>query len=150
MITLKPAEETLRDLLIDRARTDPKFISHGELAEAMDNIAWRISGPRFQPVTNALTHVNTYEMEHGRPMVGALAVTRSPSSAAGFAGLARNLGLDVPETVEGERQFCRDELVRAVAYWSEHEDDPAGDARHDAIMGELATIKRMLRTLVHA
>jgi hypothetical protein len=39
-----------------------------------------------------------------------------------------------------------DELVR---YWTTRSDDSVQDARFDAVMTELAAIKRMVRTLTH-
>ncbi|MGA2828528.1 MAG: hypothetical protein ABSF03_20690 [Streptosporangiaceae bacterium] len=41
-------------------------------------------------------------------------------------------------------------MQAAVEHWTEHEEAEEADAKHAAIMRELATIKRMLRLLVHS
>jgi hypothetical protein len=44
----------------------------------------------------------------------------------------------------------REQLTASADHWSGHADGvPLTDVQFDAIIGELATIKRMLRSLLH-
>lgn len=161
MIALTPAEEHLRDFLIERAaQADPadlpaSTMSYGELAAAADpdgELGWKRGHPRYSKLITALFHVNSYEVEHGRPMVGAFAVSvDSGTSGSGFAGLGRDLGREVGEGKDAEREFWRTELEDSAAYWSAPGKDGGGlsDAQFNMIMAELAKIKQMVRQLRH-
>jgi len=162
MITLTPAEVHLRDLLTARAAgADPAApeewtMTYGELATAADpngEYGWNQGHPRYSRLITALFHVNSYEVEHGRPMVGAFAVSvDSRTSGSGFANLGLDLGREVGEGKAAERDFWKAELERSVAYWSADSRAASGglsDAQFDAIMAELSKIKQMLRQLRH-
>jgi hypothetical protein len=162
MITLTPAENRLRDFLIEQARTadpgDPETstITYTVLAETLDpdmTLGLNQPGPRTGRLTTALYHLNKHEHERHRPLVGAFAVSKGGdrTSDSGFAGLARDeLGFDIPEDKAAERAFWRGQLDQSVEYWSrDREDGALTDAQFTTIMAELATIKRMLRQLMH-
>jgi hypothetical protein len=107
--------------------------------------------PRF---TTALYHVNLYELDHDRPMVGALAVVNTRSSIKGFAGVGRERDLLDGDSPDEERAFWQDQRDRAIKYWSAAEVAAGGggvmpDAQFDAIMAELSKIKQMLRQILH-
>ena len=84
-------------------------------------------------------------------MIGAFAVSvDSRTSGSGFAALGRELGRAVGEGKDAERTFWRGELADAVAYWSDKSADGGlADAQFDAIMAELATLRRGVRALAH-
>jgi hypothetical protein len=171
MITLTAAEEDLRAFLITMARSAAKVdltvsprtllnagvtMAYGEMARELDPdraLGWNDDG-HYKRLITALFHVNTYELERSRPMVGAFAVIKnSPhTSGGGFAGMARDKGLDAPDDADpaGQTQFWREQLAASADYWNTQSDGaPMTDAQFDAIMSELATIKRMLRSLLH-
>lgn len=171
MITLTTAEEGLQAFLIMRARSaadhdlaaTPRTLlnagvtmAYGEMARELDPdgaVGWN-DGGRYKRLTHALYHVNTYELEHHRPMVGAFAVSKtSPhTSGGGFAGMARDAGLDAPgdDDPVGQTRFWREQLTASANLWSTQSDGASlTDAQFDAIMSELATIKQMLRSLLH-
>jgi hypothetical protein len=160
MITLTPAEELLREFLVEQARkADPgaaeaAMITYTELAEALDRdgeLGWRQSYPRFTPLRAPLYHVALYEAEHNRPLVTALVVrTGGRRPGDGFYYAARQVGYTVPEDKAAEREFWHGHLAEVVRYWSGGPDVVAmADAHHAAVMAELAIIKRMLRQLLH-
>jgi hypothetical protein len=159
MISLTPDEERLRDHLIDivasadRERPESSIRSYGDLAAAIDTdggVGWRQGHPRYSRVITALYHINKYEAEHGRPMIGAL-VGHGPKSDKGFADCAREC--HVARDGASDSEVRRTELHRSVEYWQERATDKAEtslpDAQFNAIMGELATIKKMVRQLLH-
>ena len=159
-ITLKPAEAHLREVLIGlAAEADPSdpsasALSYGDLAAAADadgSLGWRQGHPRYSKLITALFHVNSYEVEHGRPMIGAFAVSvDSRTSGSGFAALGRELGRAVGDGKDAERTFWRGELADAVAYWSDKSADGGlSDVQYDAIMAELAILRRSVRALAH-
>ena len=140
MITLTPAELELRDFLAEIAvaanagEHKVHTVTDGQIAEALDpdnELTWKQGHPRYSRVVTALYHVNTYEHEHRRPLVGRLR-RRSKSSVAGYANLARedlgHLGTD--------DEIWQAEMKASAAYWS---GPRAGaivgpDAQFDAIM----------------
>lgn len=171
MITLTAAEEDLQTFLIQMARSaadhdltaSPRTLlktgvtmAYGEMARKLDPdraLGWN-DGGHYTRLTHALYHVNTYELEHSRPMVGAFAVSKGNphTSGGGFAGMARDAGLDAPGDYDpqGQTRFWREQLTDSADYWSTHSDTaPLTDGQFDAIMSELATIKRMLRSVLH-
>jgi hypothetical protein len=159
-ITLKPAEQHLLEVLIGlAAEADPadpsaSALSYGDLAAAADpdgSLGWKQGHPRYSKLITALYHVNSYEVDHGRPMIGAFAVSvDSRTSGSGFAALGRELGRTVGEGKDAERRFWRGELADAVAYWSDKSADGGlSDAQYDAIMAELAILRRGVRALAH-
>jgi hypothetical protein len=87
-------------------------------------------------------------------MVGAFAVSKAypHTSGSGFAGMARDAGLEAPgdDDPQGQTRFWREQLTASADHWSTHPDGaPLTDVQFDAIMSELTTIKRMLRSLLH-
>jgi hypothetical protein len=171
MITLTAAEEDLQAFLTTMARaaadhdlsTSPRTLlkagvtmAYGEMAKELDPdgaLGWN-DGGHYRRLTHALYHVNTYQLEHGRPMVGAFAVSKGNphTSGGGFAGMARDAGLDAPgdDDPQGQTQFWREQLIASAEHWSTQRDGALlTDVQFDAIMSELATIKRMLRSLLH-
>jgi hypothetical protein len=60
--------------------------------------------------------MNSYEVENDRPMVGALAVSKTTGhSGSGFAGLGRELGFPVPKDEEGRRSSGRPNWTRRLS-----------------------------------
>jgi hypothetical protein len=147
MITLTPPEESLRAFLINLARTTGRPMRYGAMAEATD--------PEHDPndrhhrrLQKRLFHVNTYELEHGRPMIGAFAVNSTGAAGGGLAKMARPHGIHVPEG--GESQFASDQVDASIAYWTTHDEDPQTDAQLALILGKLSSIERMVRTQVYS
>lgn len=151
MITLTPVENDLRAYLIKAAgANDPKdrIRPYPRVAEATD--------PEYDPhdeshgwLKQRLFHISSYEAEHGRPMLSALVVNRYDYRPENdLYDLARRLGRlkDGDDAV----RWWNTELDEISRYWTTHSDDPLQDAQFNAIMTELAHIKRMLRTLMHA
>jgi hypothetical protein len=151
MIVLTTAEQGLRAFLIPLAGKD-QTMGYRDMSEAVDpdgTIGWN-DGGRSKRLTHALFHISSYEHEHGRPLLSAMAVAKITGEASeGFAIMGRGLGFEVPPTAVGERRFWLDQRQKSVAHWTTHEDDPMADAQFSAIMTELSEVKRMLRTLVH-
>ena len=160
MTTLTLVEERLRNFLIDRARTahagnpETATMTYQDLAGALDpdgDFGLKQGAPRFTRLIRALFHMNSYEVEKGRPMVGALAVSKTTGdSGSGFAGLGRELGFPVPKDEEGEKKFWQAQLDQAIEHWSgNHEDNGRPDDQFAAILTELRTIRKTLQELVH-
>ena len=158
MVTLTPAEEHLRDFLIERAaRAAEPPTTYGALMAEFDpknSTGLNQVGSYFPRLSTALYHVNLYEMDHRRPMVGALAVVNSRSSIKGFAGVGHERDLLEGDSPEDARAFWQDQLDRSIQYWSaaRAETGDSGslpDAQFDAIMTELSKIKQMIRQLRH-
>jgi hypothetical protein len=165
MITLTPAEVRLRGFLAKHAWSasrapDPQqeTFTYARLAAEVDpdnDLGWKQGHPRYSRLITGLYHVNNSEAEHGRPMIGAFAVS-TRSSIEGFAEMARR----EPGRTGEDYEIWQSEISSSAAYWGENwdedstEDGAAGrgalsDAQFDAIMGELSKIKRMLRTLMN-
>jgi hypothetical protein len=162
MISLTLDEDRLRLALIGQARSgdpaDPVASAKGyyEWCDQLDpdgRLGWKSGHARG--LARALYHVNLYEAEHGRPMVGALAINVMKGQAGGgFLTCHRDAGLpDAPDETGTGRATWRMALEESVKYWqSDHADDEQhrlSDAQFDAIMAELGKIKQMLRTLRH-
>jgi hypothetical protein len=157
VITLTPAEEILRQRLIDLASGRLESQSYGDMADTIDAeglLGFASGHPRYTHLIHALYHVNVFEHEHGRPMVGALAVSKSTGhSGAGFADVGRRQGFEIARTAEAEFAFWQDQRDKSYAYWAEHDEGSKillTDAQFTAIMNELATIKRLLRQALHS
>jgi len=96
----------------------------------------------FYGLLEALGHVSTYEVEHGRPMLTALVVnkeTRIPGE--GFASLGEHLG----RRVANEEEFWHTELAATVELWSRSDPVLLLDAAVERLMRELVTIKDRVR-----
>ncbi len=151
MITLTSAEYHLRAYLIEQAQAnDPtdRLRPHRRVAEATD--------PEHNPndeshdrLKQRLFHISAYEVEHGRPMLSALVVNRHDyRPERDLYDLARRLGRLKDD--KSELEWWNSELEQITRYWATHSDDPVKDAQFNTVMTELASIKRMLRTLMHA
>jgi hypothetical protein len=164
MISLTPDEKRLRDFLAAAlaAQADPSnpeacTITYKDLAVALDpdgSIGWKHGHPRYTRLITALYHINTYEVEHGRPMVGAFVVhVTDGRPGTGFAALGRQLGRLTEDGEDAEYAFWLAEMDASVEYWSAATAETAKpgltDTQFDAIMAELSTIKQMLRQLLH-
>ena len=115
---LTSAEKQMLDSLVARlVGGNTKTITYGELAHSVD--------PDYNPrdrhhrrITRALYHLNHYEVENGRPMIGALIVRASDGLPGdGFAAVARELNqLDSGDPAL-EHEFWKAELARLYEYW---------------------------------
>lgn len=148
MITLTPAEKNLRAYLIDLARRDEDWLRpYGRVAADTDP-EHDPNDRRHARLKKRLFHVSSYEVEHDRPMLSALVVRSVDYQPGnGMYELARGLGRMMPG--DAERQWWNAELDEVRRYWRTKSDDPIKDAQFDAIMAELAVIKRMLRSMIH-
>jgi len=157
MITLKPAEERLRDFLIERAAraAEPPTTYAALMAEFDPDNSTGLNqvGSYYPRLSTALYHVNLCELDHHRPMVGALAVVNTRSSIKGFAGVGREQGLLDGDSPEEERRFWQDQREQAIKHWSAATAAAGGgalsDDQFDQVMGELSKIKQMLRQILH-
>lgn len=148
MITLAPAEKSLRGYLIDLARRDDDWLRpYGRVAADTD--------PEHDPndrrhvrLKKRLFHVSSYEVEHGRPMLSTLVVRAADyRPGKGMYELAIQLGRMNQD--DDQVKWWNTELEELRRYWRTQSDDPIKDSQFDAVMSELAIIKRMLRTLMH-
>jgi hypothetical protein len=157
-ITLKPAEERLRDFLIERAAraAEPPATYAALMAEFDPDNSTGLNqvGSYYPRLSRALFHINVRELDHHRPMVGALAVVNTRSSISGFAGVGREQGLLDGDSPEEERRFWQDQREQAIKHWSDAttaagDGGALSDDQFDQIMGELSKIKQMLRQILH-
>src|SRR5262245_390439 len=101
MISLTLDEDRLRLALIGRARTadpaNPAASAKGYYAwcdqlDPDERLGWKAGHARG--LARALYHVNLYEAEHSRPLVGALAINVMQGQAGGgFLTCHRDAGL---------------------------------------------------------
>jgi len=136
MTELTSFQQRLRDFLTSR---DPEKITYQELARAMDPDV-NPRDRRFKRLTNALYHVNKYEHENGRPLIGALVVRASDGLPGdGFYSCAR--GLDFKFDDSEETVFWEAELARVIEYWGGKPQETQLDrieAKLDRIIKKLA------------
>ena len=133
MTELTSFQQRLRDFLSSHA---PERITYQELARAMDpDVNPRTR--RFKRLTTALYHVNKYEHENGRPMIGALVVRSSDGLPGdGFYWCARDLGFEFDDSAE--IAFWEAELARVIKYWGSQPQETQLDrieAKLDRIIG---------------
>jgi hypothetical protein len=160
MLKLTRAEnDLLRPWLIDRMRTGGQTITDEALAAELDpdgSLGWNDGGD-YRGLSQALFHIATFEVEHGRP-VGLVALAISPleqPSDDGIHPMARRLLFELPDgaaapAIWAQKQFWTSKLAEATLYWTEgHENGQMPDAQFDAIMAELSKIKQMIRQLQH-
>jgi hypothetical protein len=167
MISLTPDEERLRRHLIFIAAAaspdhpEASVVSYEQVAEALDpdgSIGWN-QPRRYTRLIRGLYHVLKYEAEHGRPLVTAF-VGRKTGTAKGIPGdgffeAAREVKRLTSDSPQDEYAFWKDELAALVKLWSAPNGKAANqtglsDSHYDAIMGELSTIKKMLRQILHS
>lgn len=65
----------------------------------------------------------------------------------GMYELARGLGRMKAE--DADLEWWNVEIEELRRYWAAQPDDPIKDTQFDALMAELATIKRMIRAVMH-
>ncbi len=85
-------------------------------------------------------------------MIGAFAVSSdSRTSGSGFADVGREVGREVGEGREAEREFWLSEVTASAAHWSgvRTGNGRLSDAQFNTIMAELSKIKQMVRQLLH-
>jgi hypothetical protein len=150
MTALTSFERSLKRTLIDHARrADPDKphdarLSYGELGLELDPeglSTYPMTRPPFRGLNEALGHVVRHEVEHGRPLLTALVVTKDTGSPGpGFAGLARELGL----TVTHDDEFAQQELERVVHFWAEGDIVSVIDAATDRILAKIHELERRL------
>lgn len=167
MISLTPDEERLRDHLIGiAASADPEHpeasvVTYEQVAKALDpdrRIGWN-QPRRYTRLITALYHVLRYEAERGRPLITAF-VGRKTGAGKGIPGegffwAAREAKRLTGDSPQDEYAFWKDELVALVNLWSASDGNVAdrtglSDSQFDAIMGELSTIKKLVRQVLHA
>ena len=136
MTELTSFQQRLRDFLTSHA---PEKITYQELARVMDPDV-NPRDRRFKRLTTALYHVNTYEHENGRPMIGALVVRASDGLPGdGFYWCARQLGYDFEDSEEAA--FWEAELTQVSEYWGSQPQETQLDrieAKLDQILKRLA------------
>jgi hypothetical protein len=160
-MSLNDIDKIVRDCLIAyiRGPAEDKTLSYEALAQLGDphgDLGLHHGGgsDRYTALSKALFHISSYEVEQGRPMLSALVVHKGGQykglPGPGFFKLARRLRFAVDDSDTAEQAFWDAQVRAAVEHWTEHEEAGDADAKHAAIMKELATIKRMLRLLVHS
>lgn len=136
MTELTSFQQRLRDFLTSHA---PEKITYQELARVMDPDV-NPRDRRFKRLTTALYHVNTYEHENDRPMIGALVVRASDGLPGdGFYWCARQLGLEFDDSEAPA--FWEAELARVSEYWGSQPQETQLDrieAKLDQILMMLA------------
>ena len=136
MTELTSFQQRLRDFLTSHA---PGKITYQELARVMDPDV-NPRDRRFKRLTTALYHVNTYEHENGRPMIGALVVRASDGLPGdGFYWCARQLGFEFEDSEAAA--FWEAELAQVSEYWGSQPQETQLDrieAKLDQILKKLA------------
>jgi hypothetical protein len=136
MTELTSFQQRLRDFLTSHA---PEKITYQELARVMDPDV-NPRDRRFKRLTTALYHVNTYEHENGRPMIGALVVRASDGLPGdGFYWCARQLGFEFEDSEAAA--FWKAELAQVSEYWGSQPQETQLDrieAKLDQILKRLA------------
>jgi hypothetical protein len=136
MTELNSFEQRLRDFL----STHPQeTITYQALARAMDPDV-NPRDRRFKRLTTALLHVNTYEDEHQRPMLGALVVRASDGLPGdGFYWCAKKLKHEFED--DEAFAFWQKELARVVEYWGDQPEETQLDrieTKLDRVLAKLA------------
>ena len=136
MTELTSFQQRLRDFLTSHA---PEKITYQELARVMDPDV-NPRDRRFKRLTTALYHVNTYEHENGRPMIGALVVRASDGLPGdGFYWCAKQLGFEFEDSEAAA--FWEAELAQVSEYWGSQPQETQLDrieAKLDQILKRLA------------
>jgi hypothetical protein len=136
MTELTSFQQRLLDFLTSR---DPEKITYQELARAMDPDV-NPRDRRFKRLTNALYHVNKYEHENERPLIGALVVRASDELPGdGFYSCAKELKIKFDDSQK--TAFWKAELARVIEYWGSKPQETQLDrieAKLDRIIRKLA------------
>ncbi len=87
-------------------------------SEVASLIGLGITNPRDPRLRKILHEICSYEVEHGRPMLGAVVVRKADKHPGeGFFKRARELGLF---RESDKLAFWASELSKVYAYWSSH------------------------------
>jgi hypothetical protein len=99
-------------ILVARARG---LLTYTEIAPLVDS---KITSPRDPKIAQTLHEICSYEVRHGRPMLGSVVVRRADKHPGkGYFKGAQKLGLF---SVGDELTFWQSELNRVYHYWSAH------------------------------
>lgn len=150
MTTLTTVERRIRRVLVQRARAADVHdlrsacLSYAHLGLAFDPDGEEpgTSRPPFRTLYSMLGHISMYEVEHGRPMLSALVVTKETGlPGEGFAKLAKHLGI---QAGDGEMALWDAQLARVVEFWTDDDPTLALDAALERVTRELASIRAAL------
>jgi hypothetical protein len=151
MMTLTAFERSIRAALVVRAReaggdATVAPLTYGDLDRILGSER-RAGDPALKwPRTEffeALGHVSMYEVEHGRPVLTALVVTKDAGlPGPGFEKLARHLGFDL---AGGADQFWAQEVEEIVDFWGSDPALAALDRATEMLDDRLRGIQRLLR-----
>ena len=98
-------------LLVEKARAASR-VTYKEVGEKTG-----VTGVRYRDLTNRLYAINTFEHEHGRPLLGVIVFNiRERRPGGGFFGLARDLGYKFAD----EDRFWRHHVMRVFLYWRDY------------------------------
>ena len=102
------------DKLVQVARAK-SLVTYSEIAPL---VTGKINSPRSPMLGKILRNICSYEVQHGRPMLGSVVVHKTDGHPGkGYFKGARILGL----LVGGEElNFWQSELDRVYLYWSSH------------------------------
>lgn len=154
MISLTRTERDIRRVLVNQARggvaaPESRCLTYEELGKAFDPRgeylhSYPMSVPPFRGLGEALGHISMYEADHGRPLLSSLVVRKAERTPGpGFGDLARHIGFEVSD----DDEFWKSEVRETVEFWSDDDPTRFEDARHERVMRELVTIKRLLRAM---
>ena len=97
--------------LVEKAREATR-VTYKEVAEATG-----VGGIAFKALTDHLHAINTFEHEHGRPLLGVIIYNIAKRRlGGGFFGLARDLGYEFAD----EDRFWRLHVMRVFLYWRDY------------------------------
>ena len=97
--------------LVEKAREATR-VTYKDVADATG-----VSGIAFKDLTARLYDINTFEHEHGRPLLGVIINNiRKHRPGDGFFVLARNLGYEFAD----EDRFWRLHVMRVFLYWRDY------------------------------
>jgi hypothetical protein len=150
MLTLTTFEKSLRRILVARARAangerEKGLITYSELGDELRPIH-RAGDPAldypFGGFYEAIGHVSSYEVEHGRPMLSALVVTKETRTPGpGFAKLALHLGFEFADAEE----FWADEIYEVLWVWGDDTGTEVLDGAVEVLDDRMRSIRRTLR-----
>jgi hypothetical protein len=150
MLTLTTFEKSLRRILVARARASgpsraQALITYAELADQLRPLH-HAGDPAldypFGGFYEAIGHVSTFEVEHGRPMLSALVVTKETGTPGpGFSRLATHLGFEFADAEE----FWADEVDEALWVWGDDSGVEVLDRAVELLDDRLRSIRRTLR-----
>lgn len=153
MLTLTTFEKSLRRILVARARASNGtrargLITYGELGDQLRPLH-RTGDPAldypFGGFYEAIGHVSSYEVEHGRPMLSALVIAKETGTPGpGFAKLATHLGFEFADAEE----FWADEVDEVLWVWGDDSGTEVIDRAVELLDDRMRSIRRALRVSV--